>query len=141
MGATWMTSENRLMDIDNYVHFLDALFEKELKAFPRVPVTLLGFSQGCATACRWAVMGEKIKFNKLILWAGLFPPDMDFKTGHKMLVSKKTFMVMGDRDPYLTTERMKEFDQLAAQLGILPEKITFSGKHEISEEVFPQLIG
>ena len=141
VGATWMTSENRLTDIDNYVHFLDALYEKELKAFPHVPVTVLGFSQGCATACRWAVRGEKIVFNKLILWAGLFPPDMDFKAGHELLAHKQTFMVVGDHDPYLTAERMKEFDQLAAQLGIQPEKITFAGKHEIREEVFPQLIG
>ena len=139
VGATWMTSENRLMDIDNYLSYLDMVYEKELKPFAQVPVTLLGFSQGCATVCRWAAKGT-INFNRLILWAGLFPPDMDFKTGNNALASRKTFMVVGDQDPFVTPARMAEFDQLASQLGIQPEKIIFSGKHEINEAVLKQLV-
>lgn len=139
VGATWMTRENRLMDIENYLAYLNTVFDAELTSFPNVPVTLLGFSQGCATVCRWASQG-KVKFNKLILWAGLFPPDMDFKAGHEVLASKKTYMVAGDQDPYVTPERIKEFDGLAAQLGIQPEKIIFPGKHEIKEEIFASLI-
>ena len=139
VGATWMTRENRLMDIDNYLAYLNAMCEKELSAYPMVPVTLLGFSQGCATVCRWAAQG-KIKFDKLILWAGLFPPDMDFQAGHAVLHNKKVYMVAGDQDQFVTAERMKEFDGLAAQLDIRPEKILFSGKHEIKEEVFSQLL-
>jgi predicted esterase len=139
VGATWMTSENRLMDIDNYLTYLNSVCETEMAAFPKVAVTLLGFSQGCATVCRWAAEG-KVKFEKLILWAGLFPPDMDFQSGHDVLATKKTYMVAGDQDPYVTAERIKEFDGLAAQLGIQPEKIIFSGKHEIKEEILHRLI-
>lgn len=139
VGATWMTSENRLMDIDNYLSYLDMVYEKELKPFARVPVTLLGFSQGCATVCRWAANGT-ITFDRLILWAGLFPPDMDFKAGNNALASRKILMVVGDQDPFVTPARMTEFDQLASQLGIQPEKIIFSGKHEINEGVLKQLI-
>ena len=138
-GATWMTRENRLLDIDNYILYLDSVYEKELNVFSNVPVTLLGFSQGCATACRWATHG-KIRFEKLVLWAGLFPPDMDFKTGHDILSSKKTYMVVGDQDPLMTADRINEFDELVIKLGIQPEKIVFKGKHEINEEVFSQLI-
>lgn len=139
VGATWMTRENRQMDIDNYLAYLNAVAEKELAAFPRVPVTLVGFSQGCATVCRWAGEG-KVKFDKLVLWAGLFPPDMDFKAGHDVLASKKTYMVAGDHDPFVTSERIKEFDELASRLAIQPEKIIFSGKHEIKEEILELLI-
>ena len=139
VGATWMTRENRLMDIGNYIHYLDAICEKELGSYKHLPVTILGFSQGCGTACRWAALG-KIKFEKLVLWAGLFPPDMDFKSGHEVLSTKKTYMVFGDQDPYLTPDRMAEFDQLATKLGIQPEKIVFNGKHEINEAVLNQLI-
>lgn len=137
VGATWMTRENRLMDIDNYILYLDTVCEQELKLFPQVPVTLLGFSQGCATVCRWAVEG-KIKFERLILWAGLFPPDLNFQKGHDVLSSKKTYMVVGDQDHFVTAERKNEFDQLAAQLGIQPEKVIFPGKHEIPEDVLLQ---
>lgn len=139
VGATWMTRENRQMDIDNYLAYLNTVYETELAAFPTVPVTLLGFSQGCATVCRWASQG-KVKFEKLILWAGLFPPDMDFQAGHDVLATKKTYMVAGDQDPYVTAERIKEFDGLATRLDIQPEKIIFSGKHEIKEEIFTRLI-
>jgi predicted esterase len=138
VGATWMTQENRLMDIDNYLAYLDAVYRKELFSLPNIPVTLLGFSQGCATVCRWATHG--INFEKLILWAGIFPPDMDFKVGHDKLAAKKTYLVVGDQDPYLTPERMAEFDGLAQKLGIVPEKILFSGKHEMHEQTLLQLV-
>jgi predicted esterase len=140
VGAVWMTRENRLMDIRNYISYLDMIYNRELKAWPDVRVTLLGFSQGCATVCRWAAAGN-VRFEKLILWAGLFPPDMDFEVGKEILSSKKTFMVAGDTDPFVTPERIKEFDVLAEKLGIVPEKIMFPGKHEINEDVFPKLVG
>ncbi len=138
VGATWMTRENRLTDIDNYVNYLDRIYHSELVNYPDVPVTLLGFSQGCATVCRWASQGN-VKFARLILWAGLFPPDMDFEAGHKVLASKKTYMVVGDKDQFVTPERIKEFDELAGKLGIQPEKIVFDGKHEINDEVLQLL--
>lgn len=133
VGATWMTRENRLMDIDNYIRYLDAVISKELGG-SNAPVTLLGFSQGCATACRWATHG-RLRFDRLILWAGLFPPDMDFVKGHNVLEGKKTYMVVGDQDPYLNAERMKEFDALSEKLDITPKKVVFEGKHELNETV------
>jgi len=134
-----MTRENRLTDIDNYITYLNTVYKNELSAYPNVPVTLLGFSQGCATVCRWASQGN-LKFERLILWAGLFPPDMDFQMGHDALASKKIYMVVGDKDHFVTPERVKEFDELAARLRINPEKIVFDGKHEINEEVLMKLI-
>lgn len=138
VGATWMTRENRLMDIDNYIQYLDTVYEKELTG-TSVPVTLLAFSQGCATACRWAAQG-KVNFDRLILWAGLLPPDLDFERAHEVLKRKKTYMVVGKDDPYLTPERMKEMDELSSKLGITPEKVMFDGKHELNEEVLRRFV-
>lgn len=135
VGATWMTRENRLMDIENYINYLDGVVAQELKDLKgQISITLFGFSQGCATVCRWA-LETNLPFHRLILWAGLFPPDMDFKKGHKVLADKKTYMVVGTQDPYLSQERMKEFDALAEKLDIVPEKISFEGKHELNKEV------
>jgi hypothetical protein len=44
-------------------------------------------------------------------------------------------MVVGNGDPYLTPERMEEFEHLSNKLGIKPEKIVFDGKHELNEDV------
>ena len=49
VGATWMTRENREMDIRNYIAYLDAIYRTESQN-KNLPVTLLGFSQGAATA-------------------------------------------------------------------------------------------
>src|SRR5690242_15478023 len=32
VGATWMTKENRLMDINNYIQYLNAVYQTEFKA-------------------------------------------------------------------------------------------------------------
>lgn len=138
VGATWMTRENRLMDIDNAIRYLDAMLLHEQLNHSRIPVTLFGFSQGCATVCRWAIEG-KAKFERLILWAGLFPPDMNFEKGHDLLASKTVTMVIGEQDQFLTKERMDEFDMLAGKLGIQPEKLLFNGKHELNAEVLEKL--
>ena len=134
--ANWMTREDRQTDIDNYINYLDTVYTHVL-AGNSVPVTLFGFSQGCATVCRWAIDGHP-EFHRLILWAGLFPPDMDFEKGHDILFTKENYMIIGDQDPFLTPERMNEFDQLAAKLNIQPTKLTFPGKHELNLELIQQ---
>src|SRR5207249_11468139 len=60
IGASWMTREDRLTEIDDYVRYLDALFQEVLRRLePRAPrVTALGFSQGAATVSRWATLGK-----------------------------------------------------------------------------------
>ncbi|NIM48528.1 MAG: phospholipase, partial [Gemmatimonadales bacterium] len=70
VGASWMTSEDRLSEISDYVDYLDALYEHVLKRHRRssVDVYVLGFSQGAATAARWISHGSATT-DRLILWA------------------------------------------------------------------------
>lgn len=136
VGATWMTREDRLTDIDNYVRYLDTVYEAVIHKLAGHPVkiSLLGFSQGAATISRWA-MQSNIPFDQILLWAGIFPPDLDFEKGKEKWKNKKTYVIYGDKDPYLDEQRLEEQNGLAAKLGIVPETIVFSGKHEINEEV------
>jgi predicted esterase len=131
VGATWMTSENRLMDIGNYIQYLDRVYETEMKDV-HLPVTVLGFSQGSATASRWVVDGN-IRFDRLILWAGLLPPDMNIETGSKMLYGKETHYVYGNQDPFLTDSRFEEMKALTQKLNTPFTVTTFEGEHEIDE--------
>src|SRR6187551_115623 len=107
VGASWMTKENRLMDIENYVEYLNSIYQKEAATMTSIPVTVLGFSQGAATVSRWISTG-KINFQRLILWAGVFPPDIDFNTTKGILRGKKTYMVYGKNDPFINDERISE---------------------------------
>ena len=139
VGATWMTRENRLSDIDNYITYLTLIYQKEVPHDFRGEVTFLGFSQGAATATRWSIDGNHA-FNQLILWAGILPADMDFEKAHGKLKDKKIIEVFGKADPYLTDERLKEVISLNERLNINPTLIEFEGGHEINQDVLISLI-
>ncbi|HXL53845.1 MAG TPA: hypothetical protein VN945_11990, partial [Gemmatimonadales bacterium] len=78
VGATWMTREDRLAEIDDYVRYLDAVYADVFASIDRAHVTVhaLGFSQGTSTVSRWAALG-KAQIDRLTLWGGEFPPDLD----------------------------------------------------------------
>jgi predicted esterase len=137
VGATWMTRENRLADIENYITYLNYVFEKVIPRTFKGQITLCGFSQGAATVSRWALYGNA-PFHRLILWAGIFPPDMDFKRGTEILSDKDVIEVFGNKDPFLTDERLKEMTQLNNQLGINPRLVSFDGGHEVNSEILLQ---
>jgi predicted esterase len=138
VGATWMTKENRAMDIQNYLTYLTAIYKKEVGE-SEIPVNVLGFSQGSATASRWALSGN-INFNNLILWAGIFPPDMDFQNGREILKGKSVYHVYGTSDPFLSDSRFQEMKMLADKLGASITEITFEGAHDIDSPTLLKLI-
>ncbi len=139
VGATWMTRENRLSDIENYITYLNTIYTKEVPPDFQGEITFLGFSQGAATATRWAIEGNHV-FHQLILWAGVLPPDMNFEKAHEILKDKKIIEVFGKTDPYLTDERLKEVTTLNKRVNIQPTLIEFDGGHELNEDVLNKFI-
>jgi predicted esterase len=138
VGATWMTQENRLMDIENYITYLNFIHKKEIGQ-RHVKTTLLGFSQGAATLMRWA-MNNQVQFDRLILWAGLFPSDIDFTKGAELLKGKEVIEVLGKQDEFITADRIQEMMKLNMQLNIDPVILEFDGKHELKEEVLLKIV-
>jgi predicted esterase len=139
VGASWMTRENRLADIENYITYLDSVFSREIGGRKNIPVTILGFSQGAATASRWA-LSQSIYFNRLILWAGILPSDIDFDKGKELLKNKEFKAVFGKNDPFLNENRFGEMKSLSEKLGITTDPIVFDGVHEIHEPTLLSLI-
>ncbi len=138
VGATWMTRENRDADIRNYISYLNSVYEKEIGR-KKIKTTLLGFSQGSATVTRWGLDGQ-VQFDRLILWAGIFPPDMDFQKGHDLLVQKEVIEVVGKSDPYINKEKILEFKRLSEALQIQPRLIEFDGGHDIDNAALDTLL-
>ncbi|MBL4653973.1 MAG: hypothetical protein JKY53_14090, partial [Flavobacteriales bacterium] len=62
VGASWMTKEDRLSDIDDYVNYLDRVYKSIFSKIDRknATVNVLGFSQGGATTTSWACQGKSI---------------------------------------------------------------------------------
>ena len=140
VGATWMTREDRLTDIENYLTFLTSVMrEVQAQLSPKTKVTLFGFSQGAATISRFATQTD-IDFNRLILWAGIFPPDLPPMQSLGRLKGKEIYWVYGTKDEFLNKGIMKEQKEIAKDLQVDPEVITFDGKHELDDKVLTRFI-
>jgi predicted esterase len=138
VGGSWMTRENRLTDIRNYLTYLDSVYERELKG-TNLPVTVFGFSQGAATASRWVFEG-RVDFQRLVLWAGVLPPDIDFSRGKEILKGKETIMVYGNDDPFINDSRFMEMNTLAEKLSVTPKIIRFDGGHDLNSDALLSLV-
>jgi predicted esterase len=139
VGATWMTREDRLVDIENYSRFLNTVYKTVLTGYPNLPVSILGFSQGAATASRWALQ-DSISYQKIILWAGIFPDDIDFEKGKEVFKTKIVHQVYGNKDPFLSENRLNEMKLLSEKTGIKFKPIVFDGGHELHEETLLSLV-
>jgi predicted esterase len=139
IGATWMTREDRLAEIDDYVAYLNQLADHVLAAAPAaVQVTVLGFSQGAATVSRWLARA-RFRPARLILWAGAFPPDMDFTVATRLLRQLPVVLVCGDQDQFINAEELARQQQFLQSLGVEPQMVRFAGKHEMNAAILQQL--
>ena len=138
VGASWMTKEDRLVDIDNYIAFLDQVYDQQITRYQFKQKTLLGFSQGGATASRWIGMGN-CSFNTFLLWAAVFPPDMDISTQVKFKALRNIF-VIGTEDEYTSLEKAKSYHKLLNTTAMKFEFLTFEGKHNVEVELLKILI-
>lgn len=134
VGATWMTKEDRLSEIEDQANYLNLLLKGQLQQLPKeVRVTVLGFSQGGATVCRWLAKG-KVPVHRLVLWAASFPEDIDFAVGKAAFQQLPVALVYGTQDAFITPEGLEKKQALMSQLGIRPQVYTFEGGHTIHAE-------
>lgn len=138
IGASWMTREDRLTDIADYCAYLEQLAEYFKDDFNGMPIHLLGFSQGAATACRW-FGSSQIQFKSLTLFASIFPPDFDFEVANEKLKQTTCIMAIGNEDEYLSDEKFEDQLRWLKSKGVFPNVIKFEGTHEINEEVLAAL--
>ena len=137
VGASWMTREDRLHEIDDYVHYLDAVYG-DLKR-PNARVTALGFSQGSATACRWAAFGSA-RIDRLIVWGGEVPPDLDWARARDRLARTSLILVAGSNDRYITPKVLDRDERRLREHGIACAVERFEGGHEIIPEVLTRIL-
>ncbi|MBC8082410.1 MAG: phospholipase [Hymenobacter sp.] len=138
IGATWMTREDRLTEIEDYVNYLNQLSATVLAAVPAARVTVLGFSQGAATVSRW-LSRARFRPARLILWAGIFPPDMTFALAADLLRDLPVTLVAGTEDEFLRAADLEQQRQFLRQLGVEPEVLRFVGGHTLHADVLRQL--
>ncbi len=138
--ASWMTKEDRESDILDYVNYLNVVYQEVIASLKNknVKINVLGFSQGTATVCRW-LASSKVKADNLILWAGAFPNDMNWKQNKTVFDKMKTFIVVGDTDEFINEEEVLKHVDLLKKNEIAFEFIRFKGKHEINKTTLSAL--
>lgn len=142
VGATWMTREDRLAEIDDYVRYLDDLLvEVAGERRGGVRVTALGFSQGTATVARWLVQG-KSKIDRVILWAGLLPPEIDpAGAARERLSTTELHFVRGTRDEMASAASLGEQSDAVARIGAKVHAMEFEGGHRLDRDTLLKLGG
>ncbi len=140
VGATWMTREDRLAEIDDYVAYLDAVYAHIFERVNRdaVRVTALGFSQGAATACRWVALG-KSRLDRLVLWCSFLPVDLDLATAAERLRAARPILVAGTEDEYASPEMAGRDAERLREFGVDARVVTFPGGHVIEPSVLGQV--
>lgn len=136
VGATWMTREDREVEIGDYVAYLNRLYDyilQQLKS-PQIRCSVLGFSQGTATVCRWLADGH-IAAERLILWAGQTPPDLNFEQLKSALPELEWLFVVGERDEYAGAEHIRQQRSILEAQNIAYHFLTFPGGHQLNEEL------
>ena len=142
VGASWMTREDRQHEIDDYVNYLNSLYDHLLTdiALTDLHITLLGFSQGAATACRWLNAGH-VQAHRLILWAGFFPNGVRELIDPAQLASVETHYVYGRQDEYIA-----ELDDVEGYLRRIQNDVpglkltAYEGSHRVEPEVLTRLL-
>jgi predicted esterase len=130
VGASWMTKEDREYDIKDNLHYLNCLskeIERDVDFEKRI---ILGFSQGGATAARW-YYEDPSKTDHLILWATVFPPDLDKDQETNESSDKKNYFVLGKMDEFYNSDDQMQIINFYKQKGF--RTLTFNGKHDIDQ--------
>jgi predicted esterase len=139
VGATWMTREDRLHEIEDHVVYLDALCaELRGNAMPGATVNVLGFSQGTATITRWAIQGST-PIRRLVLWAGSLPPELDRETLARWR-HLTVDLVLGNRDEYAGTKELDALAQRLQQAEVPHRTHRFAGGHTLEPVLLGRLI-
>ena len=140
VGASWMTREDRLNEIRDYVEYLDAVHAEIFRriAGASVRVRVLGFSQGAATAARWACRGA-VRVEHLILWGEALPPELEDEASLRKLRSMRLTVVAGNRDRLFTDEHRRGLRERLEHLDIPFEELTFDGGHRLDDATLVKL--
>jgi predicted esterase len=141
VGASWMTKNDRENEIKDYLGFLNNVYNQEVsKIFkPDLKINLFGFSQGTATASRWALQ-NRVKFDKLILWGGCLPRDIDYKKARIKFTSTELTVVVGENDELITEESVSEEIKILEEKKIRHTLKRYEGKHQLHDETLNELM-
>lgn len=134
VGASWMTKEDRNSDINDNQSYLDKLYDTITNIKDFDSITLLGFSQGGATAARWFNTTNR-KIDAFISWASVYPPDLMVE---KNTSSKNNYFAIGKKDEYFTEDTINKEVKFYESMNF--KTFTFEGTHNIDPATLNKIL-
>ncbi|WP_421764864.1 alpha/beta hydrolase [Ekhidna sp.] len=137
VGASWMTKEDRLTEIENQYSYIDeVLAQYDLKGRELI---YFGFSQGTATMGRYAAHA-KISFDQMIIWAGTFPPDTNPEDWSFLTGKEGIHYYTSKEDIYFKEEMIpKQNEVVKKAIERQPELHWYDGGHRVIPEIVGKL--
>ena len=133
VGASWLTRENTIIETQNILNYIDAVYNFEIKNF-KGNLLVLGYSQGVSIAARW-VANKKIKCDHLILHSGGIPTELKHEDFEFLPATSKVTYLYGNKDQYITEARITEQTLIGNKLfGDKLQIQVFNGTHEVNKE-------
>jgi predicted esterase len=126
----------RIVEIDDYVAYLDTLYGVVLEGIQPARVTALGFSQGAATVCRWAIRTEQ-RIDRVVLWGAMLPPEISVMPA--LFKGAKCTIVLGERDALAAAYRLLSERRRMEQGGLPYDLLQFPGGHRLDDAVLRRL--
>lgn len=141
VGASWLTRETKEVDLENQLNYVQTVFEQETANvdWSKVQLNVMGFSQGTATTSRW-VARNKIPFDNFIFWAGTIAHDIETEDMAFMKDSSKVHIIVGDKDEFITAERLEKSKIMVTEKMKTPNVIVYDGVHKVNREVLAQVV-
>lgn len=138
IGASWMTREDRELEIADTLRFLDLVASRLPRAGADCHACVLGFSQGASAAWRWTALGHT-HLDRLVAWGGDIPPDIDL-AGHKLRLDRmRIHIVRGESDRVYDDEALSRDCKRLADHGIPHDCRPFAGDHRVDGAVLRRL--
>jgi predicted esterase len=140
VGASWMTREDRMNEIQDYVRYLDTLYAEvsfTLKT-PLQKIIALGFSQGCPALLRWQSEGNS-PVNEIVVWSGDVPRDLAFAKFKTNTERSRKWLVNSPSDEFITKDIYLESQNLFLNNEIPFQTMIFEGGHKIPDVTLKEL--
>lgn len=134
--ASWMTSDDREMEIEDYVSYLNLLHEHLLNMHPSkkiMKVTVVGFSQGASTASRW-INSRYVKPDRFIIWCGEMAPEVI-----SSFPALPVTFISASEDVFISKEKSDGHADQMLNGGVELTRIRFEGGHDIDKQLLATL--
>lgn len=141
VAASWMTREDRDEEIADQVSYLDELVRTVRRECPtNATVHVLGFSQGVATATRWAYRSNTV-LKQLVLWGGSMPPELEADVLRKRWGTLRVDLVQGTDDAVVNEEKLLQNEAKFRAAGLKWETHRFPGGHALDAVILRRIVG